>query len=85
MTIDVVTDQANSVPAWPGIHCRCKTSTNRASWECLADQRAGTIDNYGEFMLTDPFTNAVVAGFRFDISAVEVIAYCSEESNRPAV
>lgn len=46
--------------------------------------RAGTIDNYGEFMLIDPFTNAVVGGSRFDMSAEEIIAYCEESNGRAA-
>jgi hypothetical protein len=40
--------------------------------------RAGTFDNWGEFMLIEPFTNAVVDGARFDMYAEEVIAYCGE-------
>ena len=40
--------------------------------------RAGTIDNYGEFMLLDPDSNIPVAGFQYDMDAEEVIAYCVE-------
>jgi hypothetical protein len=38
--------------------------------------RLGSIDNYGEFMLVDPYINAVVDGSRFDLSAEEVIERC---------
>jgi hypothetical protein len=41
--------------------------------------RAGSIDNYGEFMLVDPSTNLAVAGFRFDMSPEEVIEYCQDD------
>jgi hypothetical protein len=41
--------------------------------------RAGSVDNYGGFMLIDPGTNFVQAGVRFDMSAEEVIAYCTED------
>jgi hypothetical protein len=40
--------------------------------------RAGSIDNYGEFMLIDPATNFAIAGFRFDMSAEEVLDYCRD-------
>jgi len=36
----------------------------------------GSVDNHGEFMLVDPYTNYVVAGERFDLSAEEVLTYC---------
>jgi hypothetical protein len=32
------------------------------------------LDNYGGFMLVDPYSNAVVAGERFELSAEDVIA-----------
>ncbi|MCZ2099461.1 MAG: hypothetical protein LC121_25010 [Anaerolineae bacterium] len=38
--------------------------------------RAGSIDNRGEFMLVDPSTNIPVAGWCYDMTAQEVIAYC---------
>jgi hypothetical protein len=41
--------------------------------------RAGSVDNYGGFMLVDLWTNAVVAGHRFDMSAEEVLAYCAQD------
>jgi hypothetical protein len=40
--------------------------------------RKCSIDNYGEFMLIDPHTGGSVAGHRFDMSAEEVIAYCTD-------
>lgn len=40
--------------------------------------RVGTIDNYGEFMLIDPYTNFAVDGFRFDMTPQEVIEYCAD-------
>jgi hypothetical protein len=32
----------------------------------------------GEFALIDPYTNFFVTGFRFDLSAEEVIEFCDE-------
>ncbi|AMM14936.1 hypothetical protein AX768_13355 [Burkholderia sp. PAMC 28687] len=39
---------------------------------------ANTSDNYGGFMLVDPYTNFAKAGFQFDLSAEAVIEYCHE-------
>lgn len=41
--------------------------------------RAGTIDNYGEYMVVNPSTNFPLAGFKYDMSADEVIEYCREQ------
>ena len=41
--------------------------------------RAGSIDNFGEFILIDPHRNFAVAGSRFDMSAEDVIRFCAED------
>ena len=41
--------------------------------------RVGSIDNYGEFMLIEPSGNYPVAGFRYDMTAEEVLEYCTED------
>ena len=41
--------------------------------------RAGSIDNYGGFMLVEPSGNYPVAGFRYDMTAEEVLEYCTED------
>ena len=41
--------------------------------------RRDSIDNLGGFQIVDPFINGIVAGVRFDTSAEDVIAYCTEE------
>lgn len=38
--------------------------------------RVGTVDNYGGFMLTEPFHNRVVAGERFQLEPEGVIEHC---------
>ena len=40
--------------------------------------RVGTIDNFGNFMLIDPYRNYIVNGSRFDLSAQDVIELCAE-------
>ena len=54
--------------------------TRKSRWH------ANSADNWGGFMLIDPYTNGCVAGFRFDMSATEVIAFCrsyADEGSRP--
>jgi hypothetical protein len=41
--------------------------------------RAGSVDNWGNFQLIDPYTNWIVAGSRFDMTAEDVIRYCAED------
>jgi len=42
--------------------------------------RRDSIDNRGGFMLIEPNGNRVVAGERFDMTAEDVIAYCSGDN-----
>ena len=46
--------------------------------------RTGSIDNYGDFMLVDPYTNFAVGGFRWDMTAEEVIEYCTKATSPSA-
>ncbi len=41
--------------------------------------RKNSCDNFGDFMLVDPSTNSVVAGFRYDMMAEEVITFCTDD------
>ena len=40
--------------------------------------RLGSIDNFGKFMLVNPYSNFCVAGQRFDMAAEDVIDFCQE-------
>ena len=40
--------------------------------------RRDSIDNFGGFMLIDPHLNCVIAGSRPELSAEDVIEYCSD-------
>jgi hypothetical protein len=44
--------------------------------------RRGSIDNFGDFMLVDPYRNFVVAGPRFNMTADEVVEFCAEYEAR---
>lgn len=38
-----------------------------------------SVDNYGQFMLLNPYRNTVEAGLRFDLTPEQVIDYCSRD------
>jgi len=60
------------------LEARARRAARRAGLVATKSRwRSGSIDNYGEFMLIEPMGNFVVAGFRYDMSAAEVIEYCT--------
>jgi hypothetical protein len=36
-------------------------------------------DNHGDFMLVDPSSNTLLAGWHYDLSAAEVVQYCTRD------
>jgi hypothetical protein len=54
---------------------RIKLIAKKSRW------RAGSIDNRGGFMLIEPYSNGVVSGSRFDLSAQDVLDYCELRSS----
>jgi hypothetical protein len=44
--------------------------------------RRDSIDNDGGFMIVDPYTNFVVCGSRFDLTADDVAEYCRADDAR---
>ena len=57
---------------------RARRAAKRAGlWARKSRWRIGTVDNHGEFMLIDPFSNFVVRGERFSLTPEEVIEYCA--------
>jgi hypothetical protein len=44
---------------------------------CKSRHRHGSIDNFGHFQLIDPVRNVIIDGARFELSALNVIDYCS--------
>ena len=41
-------------------------------------RRAGSAENFGQFMLVDADSKRAVAGFRYDMTAEQVIEYCTK-------
>ena len=44
--------------------------------------RRDTVDNYGGFMLIEPYRTRVVAGRRFNLTAAGVVELCNEEAEK---
>lgn len=40
--------------------------------------RINTCDNYGGFILIDPMRNYCIRGWRYDLSAEDIIEFCAE-------
>jgi hypothetical protein len=41
-------------------------------------RRKYTCDNFGDFMILDPYRNCVVAGASYELSAADVVEWCRE-------
>jgi hypothetical protein len=60
------------------LESRARRAAARAGLKARKSRwRQGSIDNLGGFQLIDPIRNSIVLGERFDLSAVDVIEYCS--------
>jgi hypothetical protein len=58
---------------------RARRTAGRAGLKATKTRwRRDTLDNFGEFRLHDTTVNCVVAGDRYDLTAEDVIAFCSE-------
>jgi hypothetical protein len=56
---------------------RARRAARRAGYIAKKTRwRVGSVDNHGAFMLIELTTNIPVGGFRFDMSAEEVLDYC---------
>jgi len=59
------------------LESRARRAANRAGLRATKSRwRRHTCDNYGQFQLVDE-TNTVVGGSRYDMTAEEVIEFCT--------
>ncbi len=64
------------MPTKKAVDARARRAARRAGLIARRSRwRRDSIYNFGEFMLIEPYSNGVVAGQRFDMSAEDVIAY----------
>jgi len=67
---DMLTDNA--------IEQRARRAAKRVKLiACKSRYRAGTGDNYGGFMILDPYRNVIIAGERYRLSAADVLEFCT--------
>ena len=56
-----------------------RRAARRAGYVARKSRRGKySCDNFGDFMIVDPDTNAVVAGARFELTAADVVELCRE-------
>lgn len=53
-----------------------RRAAQRAGYIARKSRGRESLDNFGGFMIIDPATSVVAAGFRFDLSARDVIDWC---------
>ena len=64
------------MPTKKAVDARARRAARRAGLIARRSRwRRDSIYNFGEFMLIERYSNGVVAGQRFDLSAEDVIAY----------
>ena len=67
----MISDKAMDARARRAAKC-VGLSARKSRW------RRDSIDNFGDYMLIDLYGNYTVAGFRFDMTAEDVIAFCEQ-------
>lgn len=76
---EIVVQPSQEERAEKALEQRARRAAKRAGLVAMKSRKGLlTIDNYGGFMLVHAHMNIIVAGQRFDMSAQEVIEYCTE-------
>jgi hypothetical protein len=64
------------------LEARARRTAKRNGYKASKSKwRRGSVDNYGGFMLVDPYTSFPVAGQRWSLTAEEVIDWFNTEQN----
>jgi hypothetical protein len=66
----------NVISPSQALDARARRTAKRAGLLARKSRRYDPLDNLGGFMLVDPATNFAQAGFKYDLSAEDVIDYC---------
>jgi hypothetical protein len=71
-------EEVITTPTDAALDSRARRAAKRAGLVAKKSRwRYDSVDNFGGFMLVNPRYNCVVAGSRFDMTAEQVIEYCS--------
>jgi hypothetical protein len=57
---------------------QARRAAKRVGLAARKSRRQHSPDNNGEYMLIDPLRNRVVAGEKFELTANDIVAYCTE-------
>ena len=57
---------------------RARRAAKRVGLIARKSRRMRSCDNFGGFMLIEPHSNGVVEGLRFELTAEDVLACCTE-------
>lgn len=60
------------------LDARARRAARRAGYILRKSRARPSLDNHGEYMLLDAYSGFPVAGYRFDMSAEDVIEFCVE-------
>ena len=61
------------------LESRARRTAAREGYRALKTRwRSGSCDNHGEFMLVEVGSNVPVAGFKYDMSASEILEYFAD-------
>lgn len=55
---------------------KARRRARKAGLIARRSRRLHPLENHGEFMLVEPSTGFPVAGFKYDMSAAEVLEFC---------
>lgn len=65
-------------PCSKSLEAKARRAAKRVGLIAKKSRRSLSSDNYGGFMLIEPYRNLIVAGVRFELSAQDVIDYCNQ-------
>ena len=57
---------------------RARCAAKKAGFRAIRSAQQESYDNKGGYMLIEPSMDLPVAGFRYDLTAEEVIEFCAE-------
>jgi hypothetical protein len=77
--IVVARDTRFDPPSQYALEQRARRAARRVGLMAKKSRWRITIDNHGGFMLVEPRGNYPVGGFRFDMTADDVVTYCDGE------
>ena len=80
MSVDQIASTTEPRQNRSALEARARRAARRIDHIATKSRRTESLDNFGGFMLVDLYTNCVVAGIRYELSAEDVLDYCREST-----